>query len=463
VEPVTEQITTVPDAARADLASSFEGELVGPTDVGYDEARTVWNGAIDRRPALIARCAGTEDVREALALARRNGLLVSIRGGGHNVAGLAVWDGAVMIDLSPLKDVTVDPDRRIARAGGGVVWGEYDHATQAHGLASPGGLMSTTGIAGFTLGGGFGWLSRAYGLACDNLVEAEVITADGELVRASDDENPELFWGLRGGGGNFGIVTRFTYRVHPLGPEVYCGIVSFPEPQIPEVLRFVRDYVAGAPRELFVGNTLRVVVDPRFTGQKVLGVAMLYAGDPDDGEDVVAPVARCAPSLGNTLGCRPYVEWQQVLDPTWGPGAMNYWKSEYLAGLPDDAIDAVADAFARMTSPASDIKIASLAGAIADVGPEATAYTHRHAPFILNINTRWLEGDAAEHLEWTRAFWESMRPYSAGGVYVNFLGQEGAERVREAYGDAKFERLVALKRQVDPENVLRINQNIPPG
>jgi FAD/FMN-containing dehydrogenase len=447
------------DVSLARLRSRFRGELILPGDPGYDEQRAVWNGAIDRRPSLIARCSGTRDVVEAVRFARERELLVSVRGGGHNIAGLAVWDDAMMIDLSALRNVHVDPRRRAARAYGGVLWGDYDHETQVYGLATPGGLNSTTGIAGFTLGGGFGWLSRTYGLACDNLLEADVVTAQGELVRVAPDENPDLFWGLRGGGGNFGVVTSFEYRLHPVGPEVLCGILLFAEEQIPDALRFVREFGLAAPREVFIGTTLRVV-----EGRKVIGVGAFYAGAIEAGERELEPLRTFLEPISDSIAPRPYTAWQQILDASWTRGFDNYWKAEYLRDLPDEAIDVVAEHFHEMASPLADVKITALGGgAIADVPPEDSAYTHRHAPWIININTRWDDGDADRHIEWTRNFWSAMRPFSSGGVYVNFLGQEGADRVLEAYGREKFERLVALKRKYDPTNFFRINQNIPPA
>ncbi len=453
-----------------ELASRFRGELILPTDSGYNEQRRVWNGAIDRRPSLIARCTGTRDVVETVRFARARDLTVSIRGGGHNIAGLAVWDDAVMIDCSLMKGVGVDPEALTARAQAGVTWGDYDHETQAFALASPGGLQSTTGIAGFTLGGGFGWLSRTYGLACDTLLEAEVVTADGDVIRASAAANSELFWGLRGGGGNFGAVTSFEYRLHPVGPEVLCGILFFPETAIPEVLGFLRDFVPTAPREVFAACTLRTAAPAPFLptdvhGTRIIGLAMFYAGPADGGEGEAAlrPLRSFAKPIADIVQPRQYTAWQQILDNGWGPGANNYWKAEYLKVPDDSAIRTIAEAFANITSPLSDIKLAGLGAAVADVAPEDSAYTHRHAPFILNINTRWETGEADEHIGWTRDFWSAMRPHSAGGVYVNFLGQEGSDRVLEAYGPEEFERLRGLKHAYDPTNFFHVNQNIPPS
>jgi FAD/FMN-containing dehydrogenase len=455
--------------AATKLGRGFRGQVIVPGDADYDTARAVWNGAIDRRPAVIARCTGAADVLRAVTVAREDGLVVAVRGGGHNIAGLGVCDDGMVVDLSPMRGVRVDPEWGIARAQPGVTWADYDHETQAFGLASPGGLMSSTGIAGFTLGGGFGWLSRAYGLACDNLVEADVVTADGHLVKTDADHHPDLFWGLRGGGGNFGVVTAFTYDLHEVGPEILCGAVFLPADLLPAVLRTVRDYVAvGAPDSLFVAATLLLAPEAPFLpaevhGTPVVRVGMCWPHDPAQGVNAMAPLRGMAGVIADTVQLRPYVQWQQMLDTGWGPGAHNYWKAEYLAVLDDEATEVIAEHFATMTSPHTDIKLAFLGGAIARVGADDTAYTHRSAPYILNINTRWETGEAEPHIAWTRRFWEDMRPYSAGGVYVNFLGQEGPDRILEAYGRAKYERLTALKDKYDPDNFFRVNQNIPPS
>ncbi|MGA5816858.1 FAD-binding oxidoreductase [Kitasatospora sp. NPDC094028] len=454
--------------AAAALGGGFRGQVIVPGDPEYDAARAVWNGAIDRHPDVIARCTGAADVRRAVAVARDHGLLVAVRGGGHNIAGLAVCNGGMVIDLSPMKAVRVDAGRRIARAGPGATWGGFDHATQAFGLATPGGLMSGTGIAGFTLGGGFGWLSRAYGLACDNLLEVELVTADGRQVSAGPADHPDLFWGIRGGGGNFGIVTAFTYRLHEVGPRVLCGAVFLPAARLPETLAAVRDHLAGAPDELFVSCVLGLApaapfLPPRLHGAPVVRVGMCWAGRPDAGGPAVAPLRALPGVLADTVRARPYVQWQQMLDQGWGPGARNYWKSEYLAVLDDGAIAAIARNFAALSSPLSDVKVVFLGGAISRVAPQDTAYTHRAAPYLVNINSRWEQGSSEPHIAWTRRFWAELRPFSAGGVYVNFLGQEGRERVLEAYGPAKYERLTALKDRYDPDNFFRVNQNIPPS
>jgi FAD/FMN-containing dehydrogenase len=464
---VEAELSAVGVAAVARLGREFRGELITPDDARYDAARAVWNGAIDRRPVLIARCTGARDVAAAVRVARELELPVSVRGGGHNVAGLGVWDGALMIDLAAMRGVRVDAARRTARAGGGAVWGDYDHETQVFGLASPGGLQSTTGIGGFTLGGGFGWLSRRYGLACDNLLEADVVLATGEVVRASADEHPDLFWGLRGGGGNFGIVTSFEYRLHSVGPDVLCGMLLFAPKDGPEMLANLRDFMESAPNELLAGCMFRTApatpaLPAEIHGTPVVSIGLCYAGGVEEGLRIVEPLRRARRPLADLVQPRPYTAWQQILDPGWGRGAHNYWKAEYLKAPTEAAIRTLHESFAEITSPLSDIKFTFLGGAIADVDGNDTAYGHRSAACILNINSRWQMGDATPHIQWTRALWTAMRPFSAGGVYVNFLGQEGAERVREAYGEAKFERLTTLKRTYDPTNFFHINQNIPP-
>ncbi|GAA2830352.1 FAD-binding oxidoreductase [Kitasatospora paracochleata] len=457
--------------AAAALAEGFRGQVVVPGDPEYDAARAVWNGAIDRRPEVIARCTGTADVLRAVAVAREYGLLAAVRGGGHSIAGLGVCDGGMVIDLSPMRGVRVNTEHRIARAQPGTTWGGFDHETQAFGLATPGGLMSGTGIAGFTLGGGFGWLSRAYGLACDNLLEADVVTAEGRVLTASSASHPDLFWGLRGGGGNFGIVTSFTYRLHRLGPAVLCGAVFLPGERLAEVLAIVRDHMLDAPDELFASCVAGAApaapyLPAEYHGRPVVRVGVCWAGRPDRGREAVAPLrAALAPfqPVADTVQARSYAQWQQALDPGWGPGARNYWKAEYLSVLDDGAIRAIAANTARTTSPLSDVRLAFLGGAIARVGADDTAYTHRSAPYLLTVNSRWEGGEAEPHIGWTRRFWSEMRPYSSGGAYVNFLGQEGPGRVLEAYGRAKYERLTALKDRYDPDNFFRVNQNIPPS
>lgn len=456
--------TTSIDAAA--LGDGFEGEIITPADPAYEEARRVWNASIDRRPALIVRPRGVEDVRAAIRVGRDRGVPIAVRGGGHSVAGHGTCDDGLVIDLSAMRAIEVDPRGRRARVGPGLVWRDVDRATQEHGLAVTGGLISSTGVAGFTLGGGIGWLQRAYGLACDNLVSAEVVTASGEVVSTGDD--PELLWGLRGGGGNFGIVASFEFALHPVGPEVMAGLIAWPGERAPEVLRFFRDYLGEAPRELVLGAVLRLAppapfLPPEAHGRPMVAIAGVHAGSVEDGERAFAPVKALGSPLADLIAPRPYVEMQSMQDAAWEAGARNYWKAEYLSGLPDAAIDVLVDHLATITSPMSDFKMPYLQGAVADVGEDETAYGHRDAPLILNINSRWQEGDREPHVAWTRGLWDAMRPFSAGGSYTNFMGADEADRVAEAYGPAKLSRLVDLKRRYDPENVFRLNHNIDPG
>jgi FAD/FMN-containing dehydrogenase len=356
----------------------------------------------------------------------------------------------------------------LIRAEPGLLWRELDAGTQEHGLAVTGGIVSGTGIAGFTLGGGIGWLHRRYGLTVDSLLAADVVTADGILIRASDDENPDLLWGLRGGGGNFGVVTAFEYQGHPVGPQLSAGLVFYRADDLVPVIRGYRDLMAGAPDELTLLLVLRRAPAAPFLpaqvhGQPVVAIVGCYAGPLDEGATALAPLATLAPPVANLVQPRAYTQFQSMLDASWTEGFGNYWKAEYLTGIPDPALDVLAEYLRTITSPLSDFKFAALGGAAARVAPDATAFAYRDAPFVLNINARWPLGDDPQpHIEWTRGLWEAMRPFSAGGGYVNFLGEEGATRVRDAYGERAYRRLVALKDAYDPDNTFRLNQNIPP-
>jgi FAD/FMN-containing dehydrogenase len=452
------------------LAGSFAGELLVPGDPGYDDARQVWNGAIDRHPALIARCASVDDVVAALRHARERDLLVAVRGGGHGVAGLAVCDDGIVIDLSPLRAIAVDPAARRARAQAGVLWGELDAATQEHGLATVGGIVTHTGIAGLTLGGGIGWLMRRHGATVDNLLSADLVTGEGQRLHASADDHPELFWGLRGGGGNFGIVTSFEYRLHAVGPTVLAGPIYYALEDAPQILRFYRDYAAQAPDELTTILNLRQAPPLAFLpaelhGRPVLTVAVCYAGSVQRGEEVLAPLRGVGRPLVDAVGPRPYVELQELFNPAVPHGWHYYWKSCELPPLEDGAIDTLVEHAARITSPRSYVIVFHLGGAVARVGEHDTAYGQRDAAHNVNINAAWLADDPArdEHVRWTRECFAALEPFSTGRAYVNFLGDEGQERVRAAYGEERYARLVALKRAHDPDNVFRLNQNIDPG
>lgn len=437
----------------------MRGSLLGPLDAGYHESRKVWNAMIDRRPALIARCATTEDVIAAVNFARAHGMLVSVRGGGHNVAGLAVCDGGLMIDLAPMQDVRVDPAARTARAGPGVTWAAFDRECQAFGLATVGGVVSTTGVAGLTLGGGQGWLTGKYGLSLDNLISADVVTADGQFVHASEDESPDLFWALRGAGANFGIVTSFEFQLHPVGPTVVGGMVVHPFGRAAEVLRFYREFAAGQPDELTTYAALMTGPD----GLPIVALVACHAGDLDDGERAVEPLRQFGPPVVDMLGPMPYLAVQGMIGQGFPAGRLNYWKSCLLREIGDEAISALVEHVGRVPSPMSAVAIADCHGAYGRVGASATAYAHRDAPFDLVILSSWTRpADSEENISWTRALYDAIRPHGAG-VYVNDLDQDEApDRVRLAYG-TNYDRLAALKRRYDPTNFFRMNQNIPPA
>jgi FAD/FMN-containing dehydrogenase len=455
-------------AVVRDLQGAVQGELIAPGDAGYDPARRVWNGMVDRRPAVIARCAHEEDVVRVLRAARESGLPVAVRGGGHNVAGNAVCDGGVVIDLSTQKAVHVDPEKRTARVAPGVLLGELDHATQAYGLATPTGNVSMTGVAGLTLGGGLGWIARKHGPACDNLVSADVVTADGGRGRASAEENPDLLWGLRGGGGNFAVVTSFEYRLHPIGPEVLAGGVLHAFADAREVFRFLREFVADAPDELSVtASTFRaspaMPVPDEMHGQLVTVLAVCYAGDVTAGEHALRPLRSFGRPLLDGVTPMTYTALQSGSDASYPNGQHNYWKSHYIDELTDDVIDTITEHAPRMTSPLSSFYFQHLGGAINRGDSRAAAFGHRDAQFDFAILTVWRDPSETDgHMTWAREFFKAMQPH-ASGVYVNNLGTEGADRVKAAYAPATYERLVALKDAYDPNNVFRFNQNIAPS
>jgi FAD/FMN-containing dehydrogenase len=461
--------TTLAEGSVAELAESLRGELIRPSDPGYDEARAIWNGAHDRRPALIVRCAGVADVMRAVEFARSEELLVAVRGGAHSIPGFSTCDGGIVIDLSPMKGIRVDAEARTAVAQPGLLWSEFDHETQAHGLAVTGGLVSTTGIPGFTLGGGVGWLMRKHGLTCDNLLAADVVTADGCLVHASEDENPELFWGLRGGGGNFGVATSLTYQLHPVGPTVLAGPIFYPGERAGEILRFYREFVQDAPDELTTLVSLATAPPAPFLpeeahGKPIVIVAGMYSGTPDAGEQPMRPLRELGDPVADLIGPMPYVTMQSLLDPLWGPGAYNYFKAGWMGGLDDDSIDTIVRYHRDISSPKSEIHVHHVGGAVAGVPADATAFGDRSSPFLLNVIASTFTGDGYdEAVQWAQDFHGAMEPGLTGGTYVNFLSAEGEERVRAAYGADKFTRLQALKDEYDPTNLFRLNQNIPPS
>jgi FAD/FMN-containing dehydrogenase len=450
-----------------ELRRHVKGGIVLPEDSNYDEVRRIWNAMIDRRPAVIVQCKEPGDVPHALRCAREKGLEVSVRGAGHNIAGNAVCDGGLMVDLSPMKGVRVDAAKKRAHVGPGAVLAEFDEAIQAHGLATPVGINSTTGISGLTLGGGFGWLTRRYGMTVDNLASVELVTANGDTIRASESENPDLFWAVRGGGGNFGVVTRFEFALHPVGPRVLAGLIVYPQAQAKQVLRRYREFVASAPEELSVWAVLRKAPPLPFLPQEVhakeiVVLAVFYCGDAAAGEKVIAPLRNFGRAHGEHIGVQPYAQWQQAFDPLLTPGARNYWKSHNFQELHDQTLDAVIEFAGKLPSPQCEIFIAHIAGAANRVPADATAYGHRDARFVMNVHGRW--DDAAQDatcIGWARAFFDATAPHASGGTYVNFMTEDEAGRVTAAYG-ANYRRLADIKKRYDPENVFHLNQNIKP-
>jgi FAD/FMN-containing dehydrogenase len=462
-----ESQTKLDPRALGQLQDSLRGSLVRPDDPGYDEHRRIWNGSIDRRPALTVRCAGVSDVIEALRFARRTGLTMAVRGGGHSFPGYSACDDGVVIDLSPMKGIRVDPEARTVRAQAGVLLGELDREAQAFGMAVPAGIVTHTGLAGLTLGGGIGWLMRKHGLTIDQLLSVDVVTADGRFVKASERENPELFWAIRGGGGNFGIVTDFEFRLNPVGPIVLAGPIFWPMEESPDVLRFYRDWITDVPDELTTIVVHRQMppldaIPAELHGRPVVSVICCYAGPVEDGELVVKPMREFGAPILDLCVPKPFVQHQSMFDPSFPKGWWYYFRSADLAVLSDEVIDIVADRAQKMTSPLTAFPIFQLGGAIAKVGEDETAFNGRGSGHTINVNatTATSEGFDDER-EWSREFWTALKPYHQS-VYVNFLMDEGEERVREAYGAAKYDRLKALKREYDPDNVFRLNQNIPP-
>jgi FAD/FMN-containing dehydrogenase len=447
------------DATVQDFTASLRGGVLRPTDEGYDEARKIHNGMIDRRPTLIARCAGVADVITSIRFARDQRLLVSIRGGGHSIPGFSVCDGGLMIDLSRMRGVRVDAARETVRAEGGVTWGDFDHETQAFGLATTGGVVRPTGIAGLTLGGGHGFLMRKHGLACDNLLSVDLVTAEGHLLTASADEHADLFWGLRGGGGNFGIATSFEYQLHHLGP-ILGGMLIYPLARAKEIFRIYRDVTSAAPDEVNLIFALATLPD----GTQAAGVLGCYAGSVADGERVLGPLRASGPLLADQLGPIPYTALQSIPENFNPPGMRNYWKSEYLTQLSDDAIDLLVEEYPSVPAPYTHVIIEQMGGAVSRIREDDTAVSHRDARYNAAIIGMWAEPAEDERtIGWVRRLWESLRPFTSGGVYVNYqMADEGEDRLRGAYGPEKYERLVALKDKYDPTNLFRLNQNIRP-
>ena len=454
-------------AAVDELRALFGGETIGPGDAGYDEHRKVWNGSSDRRPGLLARCTGVADVRTAVRFARAHELEIAVRGGGHSFPGLSVCDDGLLIDLGPMKGIRVDPEAGTVRAQAGVLLGELDRETQAFGLAVPSGIVTHTGMAGLTLGGGIGWIMRKYGLTIDQLRAVDVVTADGEFVQASADQNADLFWGVRGGGGNFGIVTDFEFQLNPLGPHVVAGPVFWAMEDAPAVLRFYRDWIADCPDELMTIVVQRrapalPVVPPDLVGKHVVAVVACCSGSVEDGERIVRPLKQFGSPVLDLCQPKPYLAHQQMFDPSFRHGWWYYFRSCDVAELNDDVIDIVVEHGRRISSPISSVALWQMGGAVARVPEAETAFNGRSAGFTFNINGNSQTGDGFEdERAWARDYWTALAPHHTS-VYVNFLMEEGEDRVRQAYGPERYDQLKALKRKYDPTNVFRRNQNIRP-
>jgi FAD/FMN-containing dehydrogenase len=453
-------------AAQA-LKQKLKGNIVLPGDSSYDETRKIWNAMIDRRPAIIIRCADAADVPVAILFARDNGLELSIRGVGHNIAGNSIVEDGVVIDFSAMKSVHVDPERKRAYVDPGATLRDLDEAVQAHGLATPVGINSTTGIAGLTVGGGFGWLTRKYGMTVDNLISAEVVTADAKKITASENENADLFWAIRGGGGNFGIVTRFEFKLHKVGPEILAGLIVFPFEQASQVLKSYREFVKTAPEELAVWVVLRQAPPLPFLpaevhGKEVIVLPLFYAGDISTGQKLIDPIRAFGQAHGEHIGPMPYVQWQQAFDPLLTPGARNYWKSHNFTELSDDALNTVMEYAGKLPTSQCEIFIGLISGAANRVPPDAMAYAHRDAKFVLNVHARWDDAkEDAKCMDWARSFFRASAPFASAGAYVNFMTEDEADRVAAAYG-ANYQRLARIKTKYDPKNVFHLNQNIKP-
>ncbi len=462
-----------PKALSSEVIEAFRGQLRGalcmPGDADYEKSRSLWNAMIDRRPKLVVRAAGAADVIRAVSFSREQDLPLAVRGGGHNIAGNAVCDGGLMIDLSPMRSVRVDPARRTAHVEPGVLLGDFDREAQAFGLATPLGINSTTGVAGLTLGGGFGWLSRKFGLTVDNLLSADVVTADGKLLRAGPDENPDLFWAIRGGGGNFGVVTSFEFRLHPVGPEVLSGLIIHPISRAKELFDAYRRIAADAPDELTCWVVLRKAPPLPFLPEKVHGTevmifALCYVGDMEKGKKAVAPLQALGQPHADVVGPHPLVGWQAAFDPLLAPGARNYWKSHDFKELDDAVVQLFIDYAGRLPSPECEVFLGQLGGAINRIAPEGTAYPHRDAEFVMNIHARWTDrAQDQECMGWARKLFDDAAPHATGGVYVNFMPEDETQRVREGAYGCNYERLLTLKKKYDPQNVFRMNQNIRPA
>lgn len=451
--------TVLDDADVQALRERVRGAVIRPTDDGYDDARKIWNGMIDRRPGVIVRCAGVSDVIDAVNFARDHGLLVAVRGGSHSAAGHAMCDGGLVIDLAGLKGVHIDQGARTAHAQGGLIWGELDHETQVLGLATTGGTVSNTGIGGLTLGGGLGWLMGKHGFACDNVLSADIVTADGTLITANADEHPDLFWALKGGGGNFGVVTSIQFQLHPVGPTVLGGMVLHPRAAAKDVLRFYRDYCRTIPDEAEAYAALLTSPD----GDPLAAILLGYNGDLDEGERVLAPARQFGSPIADLVTPMPYVKRQTLIDDLGVHGIHRYWKSGFMPELSDDFIDLAVERAETMASPMSVVGLFYVHGAAARVDPSATAFGLRGAQWDFDIISQWTDPSLAdEQVRWTRSFWSEVEPFATGGVYVNHIAADEPGRVHAAFG-ANYDRLLAVKRQYDPNNLFKLNHNINPS
>jgi FAD/FMN-containing dehydrogenase len=460
-------MTTLTLKAKEDIKGIVRGNILVPNDTGYEEARQIWNAMIDRRPALIAQCVQADDVPPVIQSARKNRLELAIRGAGHNIAGNSICDNGVTIDFSRMKSVRVNAGKRRAYVEPGATLANFDEAVQAQGLATPVGINSTTGIAGLTLGGGFGWLTRKYGMTIDNLVSVDMVTADGKKLRASENDNADLFWAIRGGGGNFGVVTQFEFQLFPVGPEIVAGLIVFPFSQAKQILTRYRQFVNSAPEELNVWVVLRKAPPLPFLpenvhGKEVVVLPIFYCGAAAEAEKLIAPIRAFGDAHGERLGSQPYVQWQKAFDPLLTPGARNYWKSHNFTEIADGALDSIIEYAGQLPSPQCEILIGLIAGAPNRVAPNAMAYGHRDARFVLNVHGRWDEAkDDQRCIGWAREFFNASKPYASAGAYVNFMTEEEGDRIAAAYG-ANYNRMVEIKRRYDPENVFHLNQNIKP-
>jgi FAD/FMN-containing dehydrogenase len=458
---------TIPQKSIETLKSKVKGKVILPDNPDYDEARKIWNAMIDRRPAVIVQCAVAADVPHSISFARDNGLEISIRGAGHNIAGNAVCDHGVMIDFSSMRNVRVDVEKRIAHVEPGATLGDMDQATQTHGLATPSGINSTTGIAGLTLGGGFGWLTRKYGLTIDNLISADLVTASGKQIRVSDNENSDLFWAIRGGGGNFGVVTRFEFKLHPVGPEIIAGLVVFPFDQARQVLKKYREFTKSAPEEITVWAILRKAPPLPFLpanvhGKEVVVLAVFYSGASAQGQKLIESLRSFGDAHGEHIGAQPYAQWQQAFDPLLTPGARNYWKSHNFMELSDGALDSIIQFAGKLPTPQCEIFLGHIAGAGNRIPADATAWGHRDTRLVLNVHGRWDDSaDDKRCIAWAREFFKASAPYASAGAYVNFMTEDETDRITAAYG-LNYTRLAQIKRKHDPDNIFHMNQNIKP-